>query len=117
MRNSPDRIVNAMRIILGEDVELALERNPIGLANRTRDLVYIRMLIVCVARKMTNASYPEIARSIGLNTHSATLRMHRVGTQRIRQEIIDAYIRKVEEILRLHDERVGDRLASGVVAR
>lgn len=106
-----------MRIILGDDANLALERNAIGLSNRSRDLVYLRMLIVCIVRKMTDASYPEIARAMGLHTHSAVYSMHKNGTQRIKPEIIDGYIRKVEETLGLHDERVGDSLAAHVVAR
>lgn len=123
MRNGAERIVNTMRHILGPDAQRAFEKHRTPnkqdgcLRYRTAGDVHNRMLLVCVTRQMTGASFPEIARAMGLFTHSATHNMYRNGMMRIKPEILNAYIRKVEETLRLHDERVSDRLGSGVVAR
>jgi chromosomal replication initiator protein len=73
-----------MERIIGAVCErCGVQPGELGNNGRTRRVVLARSLVVLLARKMTNLSYPEIARGIGRPNHSTVITQIRALEDRI----------------------------------
>jgi chromosomal replication initiator protein len=83
------RPVPIERIIERVCEELGVTRSELGGAGRHKAVVLGRALTVWLAKRLTTRSYPEIATSIGLRSHSTMLNAHqRIQAQMDRGEAV-----------------------------
>lgn len=65
-----DKIINAACRVGGVDKAKLLA------GNKSRELAAVRRVVVLLARRLTTASYPDIAAALSLRSHSTVVAMH-----------------------------------------
>jgi hypothetical protein len=117
VRHSAERVVAAACTAIGIDLYDVTKRNGEGQMARTKRPMHERRLIAWLARDISGASYPEIARAMGIGWHSTILALVAAAIREIPPQALADMRARTLAVLASGDERIGDGFGPGVIRR